>query len=85
MIDNLKILLPGPSSMVGQLRRRIFPLNNGVPNCRALLRASPVVLSMGHCKIIFHIQVQLFTLFFRNLATPPIELKLGQQMGGGGY
>jgi len=50
-----------------------------------LLRASPVVLSMGDSKIIFHIQVQLFTLFFCNLATPPIELKLGQQMGGGGY
>jgi len=67
--------------MVGQLRRRIFLLNNGVRNCRALLRASPVVLSMGHSKIIFHIQVQLFTLFFCNLA---IELKLGQQMGGAG-
>jgi hypothetical protein len=43
------------------------------------LRASPVVLSMWHCEIIFHIQVLVMYPF----ATPPIKLKLGKQILGG--
>jgi hypothetical protein len=41
-------------------------------------RASPAVLSMWPCQNISHIQV-LVTYFF---PTPPIELKLGLQIGG---
>jgi len=53
-------------------------ISYSVPLC-IKLSASTVVLSMWTCKNIFHIQVELFTVF----ATPPINLNLGQQIDWG--
>jgi len=53
-------------------------ISYSVPLC-IKLRASTVVLSMWTCKNIFHIQVELCTVF----ATPPINLNLGQQIDWG--
>jgi hypothetical protein len=52
----------------------------GVNNTRpTLVRASPAVLSMLPCINVFPIQVLVIYCF----ATPPIKLKLGQQVRGG--
>jgi len=71
-------------SMVGQLRRRIFPLNNGVRNCRAFAKSISSGTQYGRLQNYFSHPSSVIYSFFLQPCNPTHRTETGTANGGRG-